>query len=186
MERTKTAIIEAFQQALEETPINKITIKNIVERCGINRNTFYYYFNGIPELMECHMTSMADQLINSMDQLDSTNELHQINQYFIQRKKAVLHVYRYYPREDFIRFLNKIAMYTVDKFIRRVTIGMDVPETDLSLLIHFYKCFLVGVLLDWLDDNMNYNLDAMVTRLGQLIGGSVQQTVEKRLQTQTE
>ena len=65
MERTKTAIIEAFQELLEETPINKITVKSIVERCGINRNTFYYYFDGIPDLVEYHLTSMADQILNS-------------------------------------------------------------------------------------------------------------------------
>ena len=44
MEQTRGAIIKAFGQLLEEKPMNKITVKDIVERCGINRNTFYYHF----------------------------------------------------------------------------------------------------------------------------------------------
>lgn len=39
---TKQAIINSFLKLLEETPLDKITVKDIVEDCGINRNTFYY------------------------------------------------------------------------------------------------------------------------------------------------
>ena len=39
---TRRAIKEAFTSLLEERPLNDITVKDIVERCGINRNSFYY------------------------------------------------------------------------------------------------------------------------------------------------
>ena len=48
MVRTREAIINAFTQLLDERPLNKITVKDIVARCDINRNTFYYYFPDIP------------------------------------------------------------------------------------------------------------------------------------------
>ena len=48
MDRTKNAIVEAFWQLLDEKPFNKITVKNIVELCGVNRNTFYYHFSDTP------------------------------------------------------------------------------------------------------------------------------------------
>ena len=49
---TRKAIIEAFVKLLNERPLNKITIKDIVEECGINRNTFYYHFRDVPDLIE--------------------------------------------------------------------------------------------------------------------------------------
>lgn len=52
MNHTRAAIINAFWQLLDEKPYNKITVKNIVERCQVNRNTFYYHFHDIPELLE--------------------------------------------------------------------------------------------------------------------------------------
>ena len=52
MNRTKEAIVNAFWELLEEKPYNKITVKDIVDRCQINRNTFYYHFHDIPELLE--------------------------------------------------------------------------------------------------------------------------------------
>ena len=41
MRRTKYTIMAAFAQLLEERPMNKITVKDIVDRCDVNRNTFY-------------------------------------------------------------------------------------------------------------------------------------------------
>lgn len=49
---TKTAIIESFLHLLETRSIEKITVKDIVEDCGVNRKTFYYYFKDIYDLTE--------------------------------------------------------------------------------------------------------------------------------------
>ena len=37
---TKRAIKAAFLELLDEKPLNKISVRDIVERCGINRNSF--------------------------------------------------------------------------------------------------------------------------------------------------
>lgn len=38
------AIEIALFKLLNEKPLSKITVKDIVEECGINRNSFYYHF----------------------------------------------------------------------------------------------------------------------------------------------
>lgn len=179
MERTKTAIIDAFQQILEETPINKITVKSIVERCKINRNTFYYYFTGIPELVEYHLTALADQLFERFDQPNPIGELQQMVNYFDQRKKSVFHVYRYLPREQFLAFLDKIAVHVVEKSLRRMTAETPIPEDDLTILIRYYKGALVGGILDWLEAGMSYDMSTMAARLCELMEGSTQKAIEK-------
>lgn len=179
MERTKAAIIDAFQQLLEKTPINKITVKSIVERCGINRNTFYYYFTGIPELVEIHLTNLADQLFEEFDQPNPVGELQQTVNYFDQRKKSVFHVYRYLPREEFLAFLDKVAVHVVEKSLRRRTMKTPIPEEDLTILIRYYKGALVGGILDWLEAGMNYDMSSMVSRLCELMEGSTRKAIEK-------
>lgn len=62
MRRTRASIIEAFAQLLEERPINKITVKDIVNRCDINRNTFYYHFPDIPSLL----LEMMEEKVNAL------------------------------------------------------------------------------------------------------------------------
>ena len=48
---TKKAIAYAFKELLLEKPISKITVQDISERCEINRQTFYYHFDNIYDLM---------------------------------------------------------------------------------------------------------------------------------------
>ena len=40
---TKQAIKNSFLKLLNDRPLNQVTVKAIVEDCGINRNTFYYH-----------------------------------------------------------------------------------------------------------------------------------------------
>lgn len=179
MERTKTAIIEAFQELLEETPINKITVKSIVERCGINRNTFYYYFDGIPDLVEYRLTAMADQLLDSFKEPNPGEELERVVTYFVQRKRSVFHIYRYLPREQFLPLLDRIALYVVGRYIRQATAEAPISESDLTVLIRFYKGALVGLFLDWLEAGMNYDMNTTVERLCELMEGSTHNAIEK-------
>ena len=50
MIQTKKIIKDTFWEILEEKPYNKITVQDIVNRCCVNRNTFYYHFQDIPTL----------------------------------------------------------------------------------------------------------------------------------------
>ena len=49
---TKRKIFATFLTILEKKPFDKITVRDIVEACDINRNTFYYYYSDIYELLE--------------------------------------------------------------------------------------------------------------------------------------
>ena len=41
--RTKEAVQKVFKEMIFEIPYEKITVKVIAERAGINRNTFYLH-----------------------------------------------------------------------------------------------------------------------------------------------
>ena len=49
---TKKAIKDTFISLLKEKPFNQITVKDIVDECGVNRNTFYYHYEDINDLLE--------------------------------------------------------------------------------------------------------------------------------------
>ena len=173
MNRTKTAIINAFWNLLEEKPYNKITVKDIVDQCQINRNTFYYHFHDIPELLESTIKEEADYIIQAYSKFGSPIDcLTPIVRYSLQRKKAMLHIYRSIQREVFLSELERMALYFVSQYIDTVTSDLTLSPKDRDLLIRFFKCVLVGVTLDWLDNGMNYDLLEDAIRINDLFEGA--------------
>ena len=61
---TKDLIKKTFVSLLERMPLTQITVKMIVEECGINRNSFYYHYQDLPALIEDIMQDNADKIIN--------------------------------------------------------------------------------------------------------------------------
>ena len=49
---TKEALAAALRQMMTVKPIDKVTVKDIVEICGVNRQTFYYHFDDVDDLLE--------------------------------------------------------------------------------------------------------------------------------------
>ncbi len=49
--KTETMLCIAFMELLRKCPFPRITIQKIARQCGVNRQTFYYYFDNIYDLM---------------------------------------------------------------------------------------------------------------------------------------
>lgn len=186
LNRTKDAIADAFFELLAERPLSKITVKDIVDRCGINRNTFYYHFEGIPSLLEETVKYMTDQIIQAHSKFGSPMDcIAPFVQYCTDNKKAILHIYRSVQREVFLTYLDRAAMYTVSQYVEATTADLFFSEShakEKSLLIRYYKCTLVGSLLDWLDTGMEYDLLAAAESICELFAGSGKQAFLKCLE----
>ena len=103
MKKTKETIIDAFWQLLEEKPFNKITVQNIVERCALNRNTFYYHFQDIPNLTEYTVKLWADEIIQNNYEFGSPMTcLSPLVEEFIKHKKAFQHLYSSSQKSPFL------------------------------------------------------------------------------------
>ncbi len=168
---TKEILSNAFLALLEEKPYNKITVNNIVDRCHVNRNTFYYHFQDIPALTEYTVYAWADSLFK--DEQDLSTPLSCILPFVEkcqERKTAILHIYRSVQRESFIRNLNRYTDYIIRKYLNLVAKDYIVPAEDLEVLIIFYKCTLSGILLYWMDQGMNYDLSAFSKKIFALFG----------------
>ncbi|MCD8216109.1 MAG: TetR/AcrR family transcriptional regulator [Clostridiales bacterium] len=178
MNYTETSIMRAFVQLLEEKPYNKITVKNIVENCRINRNTFYYHFHSIPELVERIIKSFADDIINQYASLDTPLDcILPIFKCCTEYKKAILNIYHSVQRDVFMDNLDRVEMYVVNGYINTITAKIPVSAENKILLIRLYKCIMVGILVDWLDNGMNYDLVKAIVRLSYLFPDTGKQAI---------
>lgn len=184
MNYTKTAIKTVFIQLLEEKPFNKITVKNIVDRCQINRNTFYYHFHSIPDLLENIVKEIADTIIKQYKSFDKPLDcILPFLEYCTEHKKALLNIYHSVQRDVFMESFERIEYYVANKYVNKVTENLPISNDDKKLLIRLYKCISVGILIDWLDDGMNYDLAEAFKRLSYLFSDSEKQAFLKSVKS---
>ncbi|MGM9537322.1 MAG: TetR-like C-terminal domain-containing protein [Candidatus Onthomonas sp.] len=96
-------------------------------------------------------------------------------QYFTDHRRSVLHVYNGVQREVFLEYLERASLYTVTRYVESATAGLSIRQEDRDLLIRYHKCVMVGIVLDWLDAQMNYDLLSACDRIVQLMDGSSKQ-----------
>ncbi len=180
MNYNEIAIKKVFAELLEEKPFNKISVKNIAERAHINRNTFYYHFHNIPELLEILIKEYANNIIqkhkNFGEPLDCILPL---LKYCSEHKKSILNIYHSVQRDVFLYNLERIEFYIADKYVTKVTADLSISNEDKKLLTRLYKCISVGIIIDWLDDDMNYDMSEAFKRLCYLFSGLEKQALLK-------
>ena len=70
----KDTIAEAFLAMTARKSIDKITVKDLVEACHISRQTFYYHFQDIVEVIEWAFEQALDQALSRSLAADSAEE----------------------------------------------------------------------------------------------------------------
>ena len=104
---TKKAIVASFIKLLTERPLSQITVKDIVTDCGVNRNTFYYYFEDIPKLIETVVEEDAATIIQTYPTVENFGDcLEAVLDTALSKKRAVLHIYHSTNRDIYEMCLN--------------------------------------------------------------------------------
>lgn len=155
-DQTKHALAAALKELIAQKPIDKITIHDITERCGIRRQNFYYHFEDVYDLMRWMFQEEAMSLLRQHEGTLLWQEgLLQLFRYIEENKAVCLCALRSVGREHLKRFfetdIHAIIHRTVEQFGHEVgAISAGVTESDVELVTHFYVVALTGMLESWL------------------------------------
>ena len=75
---TKHALEASLKHLLLKKPLNKITIRDIAEDCGISRMTFYYHFKDIYDLVEWTCTEEASKALAGNITYNTWQQTHRV------------------------------------------------------------------------------------------------------------
>ena len=175
---TKKAIQKSFLKLLMERPLSKITVKDIVADCGINRNTFYYYFEDIPKLIESMVEEDAEQMIQSYPTIEKFEDcLDAAITLVLTKKRAVLHIYHSANREIYEMYLWKVCDHTVNAYVTSVLRGKRVRESDLFIVKEYLSGLAFGIFSRWLKNDMNDDIRSMLSRLMEIKKGMIEEMI---------
>ena len=175
---TKRALEASLKKLLLQKPLNKITINDITEDCGVNRMTFYYHFKDIYDLVDWIMVEDAAKALEGRQSFENWTDafldiLHQVQ----DNKVLVMNVYRSVSREQVEQYLYKLLDPMLRDFVERSAQGFTVQDADKQFVVDFYKYALVGVVLEWIRRDMKTDPAVMVERTGRMLQGDLRRAL---------
>lgn len=177
---TKRAMEQSLKKLLLQKPLTKITINDIAEDCGINRMTFYYHFKDIYDLVEWVCLEDARIALEEKKTYATWQEgLLQIFEAVRENKPFIMNVYKCVDKERVEMYLKPLVDNLVLQVINEESVGITVREEDKEFIARVYSYVFIGIMLDWIKEDMTADPEIIVDRLGTLIKGSVAAALNK-------
>ena len=171
---TTRALEQSLKNLLLKKPLTKITVSDITDDCGINRMTFYYHFKDIYDLVEWSCLEDAKRALKEKKTYDTWQQgFLQIFKAVQENKPFILNVYRCVHREQVEKYLQPLVDQLLLNVINDEAAGITVRDEDKQFIAQVYSYMFIGLMLDWIKDDMHEDPQQIVEKLSKLIKGSV-------------
>ncbi|WP_295586616.1 TetR family transcriptional regulator [uncultured Oscillibacter sp.] len=169
----KSKIAETLSQMLRSKPLDKITVKELVDACGISRQTFYYHFQDIMDVVEWNQQQSLRQAIeSSLTAPTNRDAIRGVVREAVQRRDQI----RQLLSSQRSREIEQLLIKAVGTYLREMLL-IKVPEINLSsgdveAALCFYSCGLVGMMLSGLE-NRHLDVDVLADQMLRLLTGEI-------------
>lgn len=177
---TRRAIMASFLKLVDKKPLDRLTVRDIVEDCEITRNTFYYHFQDIYDLTaEVFRSEIATIVKNRGAGCDHWTLMQDVTDFAMANRGVVLHIYHSSRRADLVRvFENAIDSYLLG-LVDAYPESAAVPQEERALLAKILRLGLIGLAGDWLSHGMRQPAGPMLQRLRRLFDGMIQDSLTR-------
>lgn len=150
-DRTKIILANSLRNLIKKKPVDKIKIREIVEDCDLNRQTFYYHFQDMYALIEWMYRYDGQQIIgeafNGDNILDTAKAF---LAYVEEHRDEIICVLESKAQMYFSNFLCKGIGICCDIVIDGYTKDLSITKDYKSFLSTYYTSAILGVSLDWI------------------------------------
>lgn len=181
---TKMAIVKAFEELARVKNVDRITVKEITDKCQISRNTFYYHFKDIYDVLEEMLNQRVEQMIETLElNMQSGNSVQDTRRagmrYILDNRELFFSLYQSAGVQEVKMYLDKSSSVLGHYLIDRLSEGMNVSERDKDLIISFYQYAHAGMMAEWLEKGMKDDLEERMNRMDVLFEGDIVMALER-------
>lgn len=173
--KTKKALLQSLTRLMNEKKISDISVKELTDLADINRSTFYKYYKDIFDMLEQIETEMFVEFSRAFEKLNKeTNSYANLLSFFT-------YIFEYVQNNaDMCKILlGHDGDYSFIEKFKNAIIKTKPPfdESVPKVKIHFLRPYIIagciGVIQQWLEDNLNVppkDMAVIVTEMAQNSG----------------
>lgn len=169
---TKKAIAYTFKDLLKEKSFSKITVNDIAKSCDINRQTFYYHFQDIRDLVEWICIEEVDRILDKKSEFKTWEDKFLSVFHLMEDEKIfITNIYHSVSIEVLRKNISRLVYPIIYEEISNMAKNLN--EDDKVFITNFYKYAFVSIVLNWIENNMNENPKDIVNKVSNLVTGTI-------------
>lgn len=178
---TKNQIMTALVELLQTKRLDDVTVTELVEKCAISRQAFYYHFSDLYGVVDYGVQQLLDQLGTDRPEAWRAS-LERALTLLRENRTLVLNVYRAYERSYVEHDLRRWAMPLVEARVRMAARGHGVTEDQVSFMIELLTEALASIVLSWVERGMPSSVVERMDDFDILVEGSLEYILERLAQ----
>ena len=178
---TKNEIVDTLADLLQAKRLDDITVTELVERCGISRQAFYYHFSDLYGVVDYAVQQFREKMVGPRPE-DWRAALEQALMLLRENRTLVLNVYRAYERSYVEHDLRRWAQPLVEARIRLAAQPYGVTEDQVAFMTEVFTQTLASIVLSWVERGMPSSVIERMDDFDILIEGCLDYTMERLAQ----
>ena len=144
----KEMIARTFARMVSEKGMDNVTVKSLVEACHISRQTFYYHFQDLMDVIEWAMDQTLHQMLEEALVNQKPEEALQIFvEFAVKNRELLKKMLDSQRREQIEGMLFATARKYLQGLLETATPRLPMNYSDMDLLLDFWAGGFIGVLL---------------------------------------
>ena len=169
----KELIAAAARRLLLRRDGKKLTVTDIVNECHITRQTFYYHFEDIPDLLKWILDQASSQLEKEIfEQEDEEKVLKRCFLIALESKPYMDKTMQTNYGQELEKMLRDHIYHLSMRIVEKKNLYQDCSYRDLKLVVRYHCEAITGILRNWTDEDSE-NLDHIVHEINLLMGGKI-------------
>ena len=177
---TKKALAASLKKLMEKKLLSKITIKEIIEDCNVNRKTFYYHFQDINHLVKWTFEEEAVEVLKQYDLMIDYKDAISFILSYVEKNKLICNcALDALGRDELKIFFQKDFLNVIGRTVEQLSEGMSVSGDFKVFLINFYTDALASVLINWIRHKDHSDKEKMIQYISVTLYGTIKQVLER-------
>lgn len=177
---TKKLLADSLKKLMAIKPLNKISVYEIAEDCGVNRQTFYYHFHDIFDLLDWMFREEARELFKDRDGTLSLGEgLLGLLEYIRINEAACLCALHSMGHKHLRNFLHEGVGHIILSMVNEHSSGLNVSEKHKFFIAHFYTVSFAGFIENWLQEGLKDDPEEIVRLCEVAMRGNIRGALER-------
>ena len=148
--QTKRLLAQSLMDLMTTTPLEKISVNDIVDHAGVGRNTFYYHFEDIPDLIHWVLYQETEVVLEEcIAQQDLEKGLRHFFEIAIQLQPYAIRGMQSNYGDEIGRMLEQVFYDLFEKVTEMQHWYEGYSDKDREFILHYHCQAVMGLLREW-------------------------------------